>query len=126
MTACRSSARALTLLALPLLAASCALRAGPSVAPLPVDSREVVVRVGETAEAFDGAVRVQLVSMERWPKEARLVLRLEAGGQVQQAELDMAWNAAGSDVVRLAPWAARLSAYPGVDAARVAVWRESP
>ncbi|HUP19678.1 MAG TPA: hypothetical protein VM778_06965 [Gemmatimonadota bacterium] len=113
-------------LAAPLLAGACPFRQGALEAPAPTDTREVLVRVGESQEAFDGDVRVHLVSLERGPKEARIVLRLDAGGQVQQSEFDMAWNATASEVVRLEPWAARLSGYPGVDSARVAVWRESP
>lgn len=128
MPTIRSAVRALAVatLTLPLVAGSCPLSERPSVESAPADAREVVVRVGESEEAFDGAVRVHLVSMQRWPKEAKLVVRLESGGQVQQQELDIVWTAEWSDAVRLEPWAARIHGYPGVDAARFAVWREEP
>jgi hypothetical protein len=113
-------------LALPLLAGACPFRQGAPELDVPADARDVVVRVGESETAFDGDVRVHLVSLQRGPKEAKVVLRLESGGQVQQGEVDMVWNAQWSDPVRLEPWAAVLRGYPGVDAARVTVWRESP
>lgn len=119
----RVRARPAALVAL-LLLAGCALRSQAPVVHVPADAIEVLVPVGEVREAYDGAVRVHLISMERGPKEAAVVLRLESGGQVQQQEVGITRSEAWSDPVRLEGWGARLSGYPGVDAARIIVWRD--
>jgi len=106
-------------------AATCPADREPSPAEeVPLDAIRLTVRMGEPRSLYEGRLRLAVTEMGRGGTWARVTLLLQSAGETVEEEIRIGRNADSSDVVRLAPFAARLDGYPGVDQVTLLVWEE--